>query len=87
VKVTTATLPGTAYYKPRNRFRADKLLNDLNKYSYSRVIGITDQDISCTKGDVYDWGLFGLGSMSGKTGVIPSYRVMLVGIKIKINDN
>jgi archaemetzincin len=75
VKITTAVLPGKAYYKPRNRYRADKLLIDLDHYSYSRVIGVTDQDISCTKGEVYGWGVFGLGSMSGKTGVISSYRL------------
>jgi archaemetzincin len=75
VKITTADLPGKAYYKPRNRYRADKLLIDLDHYSYSKVIGVTDQDISCTKGEVYDWGVFGLGSMSGKTGVISSYRL------------
>ncbi len=59
-------LPEFAYYKPRKRYRSLKLLRYLEHYylkkvkkSYVRIIGITTKDISTTKGEDYDWGIFG----------------------------
>lgn len=71
-----ATLPGPAYYKPRNRYRASILLEHLHSYSgYDRVIGITTKDISTTKNKVYDWGIMGLANCPGKSCVISTFRM------------
>lgn len=72
------SLPDCAYYKPRNRYRADTLLNYLlrnrpEKYDY--IIGVTAKDISCTSEPYEDWGVFGLGFMPGKSCVISTFRL------------
>jgi archaemetzincin len=71
-------LPEMAYYQPRNRYRADKLLTFLDNTVdtvYTKVLGITEVDISTTKGEYYDWGIFGLGSLGGRTCVVSTYRL------------
>jgi archaemetzincin len=77
VKTTKAyKLPKSAWYKPRKRWRAEKLLDFLDSLELKdvwRVCGITEQPISTTKGARYDWGIAGLGTMSGKTSVLTSY--------------
>jgi archaemetzincin len=70
-------LPRNAWYAPRQRYRAEKLLTFLDARAPAdaeRVLGLTAVDISTTKGRVYDWGVIGLGSLDGKSGVISSYR-------------
>ncbi len=58
-----ATLPETALYKPRNRYRAKVLLKNIDSYSgYNKIIGITTKDISTTSNNVYDWGIMGLAN-------------------------
>jgi archaemetzincin len=39
------------------------------------VLGITDKDISSTKGVHADWGVMGLGFCPGSACVISSFRV------------
>lgn len=71
-------LPAEAYYKPRGRYRADKLLTWLDHtgdLKYNKVLGLTESDISTTKGEYVDWGVFGLGSLGGRPCVISSYRL------------
>jgi archaemetzincin len=71
-------LPDAAYYPPRDRYRADKLLDWLHKVALQnggRVVGITEVDISATKGEHPDWGLFGLGNMPGRECVVSTYRL------------
>lgn len=78
VKSISAELPAFAFFKPRNRYRADSLLNylaALNKGQYRFVAGLTSKDISCTNGNVDDWGVFGLGSLSAKGCVTSSFRL------------
>src|SRR5688572_8458546 len=59
----TASMPKEAYYKPRNRYRADELLKDLKTYTgCDKIIGITNKDISTTKNNIYDWGIMGLAN-------------------------
>jgi archaemetzincin len=71
-----ANLPAAAYYKPRNRYRAEVLLTYLNTYSgYDKIIGITKKDISTTKDKIYDWGVMGLGFCPGKACVISTFRI------------
>jgi archaemetzincin len=71
-------LPTAACYKPRRRYRADKLLRYLEEITpdkYTKVVGITRQDISTTRGKFYDWGIFGLGSVGGKSCVVSTFRL------------
>ena len=69
-------LPKTAYYAPRNRYRAGVLLENLKlkKDTFYKVIGFTDKDISTTKGAIYDHGIFGMGYCPGESAVVSSYR-------------
>ncbi|CAN5457332.1 archaemetzincin family Zn-dependent metalloprotease [soil metagenome] len=81
-----AEMPVTAYYKPRNRYRAPVLLTYLNTYSgYDKIIGITTKDISTTKDAIYDWGVMGLGNCPGKSCVISSFRLRTPN-KLLFND-
>jgi archaemetzincin len=71
-------LPPEAYYEPRKRYRGTKLLEyldsgDLTKFD--KVVGVTSSDISVTKGDIYDWGIFGLGSVGGRPCVVSVFRL------------
>lgn len=73
-------LPKHAYYKPRRRSRAEKLLEHLESQLLDdsedgRVLGLTTVDISTTKGRHRDWGIFGLAYMPGKAAVISMYRL------------
>lgn len=52
---TNFSLPTAAFYPPRNRYRAEKLLDYLNTISnYRHTIGITTKDISTTKDQYFD---------------------------------
>lgn len=77
VRQSPASLPRSAYYSPRSRYRAEKLLTTLEQMIPSdgyRMLGLTDVDISTTKGSYADWGVMGLGSIDGKTCVLSSFR-------------
>lgn len=68
-------LPKEAYYKPRNRYRADKLIKFLKEnYETDKVIGITNKDISTTVDEHEDWGIMGLAYRSGKSCVVSTFR-------------
>ena len=72
-----AGLPRKAYYKPRRRYRAEKLLDFLVARlpaDGKRVLGLTGVDISTTKGKYRDWGILGLATMDGDSCVISSFR-------------
>ncbi len=76
--LATRALPHMAYYKPRNRYRADALLSYLDIWTdkkYHKIVGITTRDISTTKGDIYDWGIFGLGQLDARPCVISTFRL------------
>lgn len=69
-------LPADAWYAPRKRWRAEKILDALDRIDrddVSRIAAITEAPISTTKGEIYDWGIAGLGSMGGKSSVFTSY--------------
>ena len=72
-----AGLPAAAYYPPRRRYRAEKLLDFLDARlppDGARILGLTGVDISTTKGAVFDWGLLGLGRLDGASSVISEFR-------------
>jgi len=76
-RLPLAPLPRKAWYAPRKRWRADVLLDALEARlppGADRILGLTAEDISTTKGDVYDWGVMGLGRLGGKTCVISMFR-------------
>lgn len=71
-------LPSSAWYSPRSRYRAEKILkylNTLRNGSYTKIIGLTSKDISTTKDSIYDWGIFGLGELGGPTCVVSTFRL------------
>ncbi len=73
-------LPRAAYYPPRKRYRADRLLEFLSERvagapATTRAIGLTSVDISTTNPPFEDWGVFGLGLMPGPAAVVSSFRL------------
>jgi archaemetzincin len=71
-------LPASAYYKPRQRYIADSLLDFLKIQSndrFEKVIGITTEDISTKKKSHSNWGVMGFAKCPGTACVISSYRV------------
>ena len=71
------SLPKEAYYPPRSRYRAERLLErlDLVKGDYDKVIGVTERDISTTYRGHPDWGIMGLGRLGGKSCVVSTFRL------------
>ncbi len=70
-------LPRAAYYRPRRRYRAEKLLDHLARIapkSAYRILGLTAVDISTTKGKYRDWGIMGLATLDGRVCVISRFR-------------
>lgn len=73
-------LPKKAYYKPRKRYRAEKLLDYMTAEVVPGspcdiVMGFTAVDISTTKDHHVDWGILGLGEVAGTVGVVSSFRM------------
>jgi archaemetzincin len=71
-------MPQLAYYAPRNRYRADKLIDwllETRSDSVDFILGLTVSDISHTKGKIEDYGILGLAYCPGRSGVVSSFRV------------
>ncbi len=73
-------LPDFAYYAPRRRYRAERLLEHLNRAYQDaprseRVLGLTSRDISTTKERFHDWGILGLADLGGRAAVVSSFRM------------
>jgi archaemetzincin len=83
-------LPQEAWYAPRQRYRAEKLLTDLDAKAPGQcriIIGLTAKDISTTKGEHPDWGIFGLGELGGRTCVVSTFRLGARGAdEVKLRD-
>ena len=78
VLLNSEPLPKSAWYAPRARYRADTLLDHLKESvapAHRIVIGITEKDISCTKGEHVDWGIFGLGEVDGRACIVSTFRL------------
>ena len=70
-------LPEQAYYAPRRRYRAEKILPFLLEKlpnNGDRILGLTRVDISTDKGSIKDWGILGLASLGGRECVISAFR-------------
>lgn len=70
-------MPKEAWYSPRKRYRADKLIHWMSGRAKENEVwlGITSLDISTTKGTNPDSGIMGLGYMPGNACIISSYRI------------
>ncbi|MEO7216142.1 hypothetical protein [Mucilaginibacter sp.] len=70
-------LPATAYYRPRDRYRADSLIGYLARFGNSDtvIIGLTHRDVSARNVNITDWGVMGLGFQPGNACVISTYRL------------
>lgn len=79
--VTPIPIPDEAYYPPRQRYRAERLLDVLGMMhpEADKVLGITAKDISTTKGEHEDWGIFGLARMPGRAAVVSTFRLRARG--------
>lgn len=70
-------LPKQAYYEPRRRYRAEKILPFLLEQLPSdgdRILGLTGVDISTDKGSIKDWGILGLANLGGKECIVSAFR-------------
>lgn len=75
LKMVHQNLPAEAFYKPRNRYRANKLIHYLKEnYDSDKIIGLTHKDISTTSGKHEDWGIMGLAYRPGKSCVVSTFR-------------
>ena len=79
-------LPTAAFYAPRNRYRADSIISILDRKANAGevVLGLTGKDISCSKNQVKDWGVMGLGYCPGKACVASSFRLSKENKKIQL---
>ncbi len=70
-------LPAEAFYPPRRRYRAERLLDFLRprmREPATRILGVTEVDISTSAHGVSDWGILGLGDLGGRACVISTWR-------------
>ena len=75
--LASAALPKSAFYFSRKRYRADSLLSFLKSKADKNevLVGLTNKDISTTKGSYSDWGVMGLAFRPGNAAIISSYRL------------
>jgi len=73
----TIAIPQSAYYAPRNRYRADSILHYLSSSANKgeTIIAITQADVSITKDEHKDWGVIGLGQCPGNACVVSTFRL------------
>jgi len=73
-------LPAAAWYPPRQRWRAEKVLDAILADEAARagcdaVVGVTSDDISTTRDDAHlDWGILGLAYLDRQVCVVSSFR-------------
>lgn len=77
-------IPISAYYKPRNRYVADLLLEDLEEKvpgRYDKVIGIINEDIQTNTSTTKNWGILGLAKVWQKPCVVSTFRLKNKGTR------
>lgn len=68
-------LPKKAYYKPRNRYLANVLLQDLPSYNFpGYTIGLTHKDISYKMYGYENYGIIGLTASGKCLSIVSDYR-------------
>lgn len=70
-------LPNTSLNQNKTRYRADSLIRYLDDFTKEGqlIIGLTNKDISATKGKYPDWGIMGLGFCPGKSCIASTFRL------------
>ncbi len=70
-------LPQKALNQSRKRYRADSLIRFLDDFvkDGQLIIGLTNKDISTTKREYPDWGVFGLGFCPGESCIASTFRL------------
>jgi archaemetzincin len=72
-------LPAEAYYAPRARYRADKLLDHVEALPLPKdgrtILAVTAAPISITKGKIHDWGIIGYVAIGGTICAYSTYYV------------
>lgn len=70
-------LPQKALVQSRTRYRADSLIRFLGDFAKDGqlIIGVTNRDISTTKGAYPDRGVMGLGFCPGKSCIASTFRL------------
>lgn len=73
------SLPESAYYAPRNRYLAAKLLNTMMALQPNNdmVLGMTTKDISLKYKEHENWGVMGLSYLNKRAAVISTYRLRI----------
>src|SRR6267143_1882608 len=69
-------LPKEAWYAPRKRWRAEKLLDAIDREPPAdawKVVAVTEAKISTTKGSIEDWGIVGLGNIGSRSCVVSTF--------------
>lgn len=79
-RLPAQSLPESAFYPPRGRYRAERLLAHLREKvlpgtGCNWIVGLTTNDISTDKGKIPDWGIFGLGELPGRAAVVSVFRL------------
>jgi archaemetzincin len=75
-QVDPLPLPDDAFYAPRKRYRAEKLLDYLDEKVATdawKILSVTGVEISTTKGKIFDWGIAGIGALGGRPCVLSTY--------------
>ena len=78
VVLASLPLPESAFYRPRNRYRGERLLGWLDDHGTpqaTKIIGLLASDISVTKGQFYDWGVMGVAGLNRRAGVVSEHRL------------
>ncbi|HEY8428324.1 MAG TPA: matrixin family metalloprotease [Sandaracinaceae bacterium] len=80
VEAAPLPLPDDAYYAPRRRYRAERLLYFLDarfagRPASHRVLGLTSRDISTSTERFADWGILGYADLGGRAAVVSSFRM------------
>jgi archaemetzincin len=78
-RLPAAALPRAAWYPPRRRWRAERLLAHLDREvvpgsGCDVVLGFTSADVSTSKDGHPDWGVLGLATLGGTSGVVSTFR-------------
>lgn len=71
-------LPKNALSDSGVRYRAGRLLDylkDLRADRFTKIVGLTTADISTTKGQFDDWGIFGMANQYGPACIVSTYRL------------
>jgi archaemetzincin len=78
VELPARPLPRSAYYRPRSRYRGERVLADLEARTpagMTKVLGIMSRDLSVTRRNVHDWGVLGVAGLSCRAAVVSVHRL------------